>query len=374
MASIRKRRSNGEDKYDVRWRDPDGVERTRTCPTRGVAEQLRRDVETARALGRRWEPGHASAAPTLNEAADLYLAWRLSRKRGATVRVDDVALDRFIRWAAARRCRGVDSLTADSLQEWDLSLRSESPPLSTRSANGYVGRVRRWMAWLAAQPSCRDFVRTPPEMAALDLPTVPWRAPIAPRWGEMDAAIDHAPREWVGDAMWVMRCTGLRETQAMRIRWEDFHADGRDGDMLHVRPELGKTRQERAGRLVPVTPHLLERFAGRGVRTGWLVGPHKADRSIGTELADRAWLDAEVDERVWRGHPNHAFRYGFESGLVSEGADWLAVEHLVGHAVKGAGSSYLDPTWALRLREAVGLVPAFGKVVEFNGRESGEGG
>lgn len=367
MASIRKR---GE-KYDVRYREPDGTERTRTCPSLPSARALARKVDEARALGHRWEPGQATTPPGLTEARDAYTKWRSTRKRANTLEGDEVAMNRFIGWLKGRRMKRVDALTIDLLLEWDEENRSGPGRVSARSANHYIQRVRHWMAWCSSRPDYRAFVPPPPESRILDLPAVPWVPPHAPTWAQMDAAIGAARTPWLEDALVVMRCTGLRVGQMMRLRWDDLHEDGRDGWMLHVRPELGKTKQERAGRLIPVTRHLVEHFAGRGVRTGWLVAPEKRAREVASWQVTDIWERSKVPDRIWRGHTCHCFRYGFETGLTAAGGEWQAVEHLVGHAVKGSGSSYLDTRWALKLREAVDLVPPIGQAVQLPERGTG---
>ncbi len=61
MASIEKRRN----RFRVRWRDPDGRFRCRSCPTHRSAEELRLEVEEAAASGRRWTPHRAVSVPPL---------------------------------------------------------------------------------------------------------------------------------------------------------------------------------------------------------------------------------------------------------------------------------------------------------------------
>jgi integrase len=53
----------------------------------------------------------------------------------------------------------------------------------------------------------------------------------------------------------VFRFTGLRVSQAMGLRWEDFDFERRT---LTFRGELRKTTQEHQGRIIHVSQHLLD--------------------------------------------------------------------------------------------------------------------
>ena len=91
-----------------------------------------------------------------------------------------------------------------------------------------------------------------------------------------------------------------------------------------------------------------------------MVGPERRLRVVAAAHANHAWELTGVRREVWERHPSHAFRYAFTSGLAMAGANTEAVERLIGHATPGARASYLDPRWALRLRDAVNMIPAIG--------------
>lgn len=351
MATIRKRGA----RWLVGWRDPDGTQRTRSCPDRATAEDLGREVDRARSLGVRWEPRAADLAPTLTEAAELFLSHRASRKAANTLINDDRSIAQFMdhlrRKYPRQRRFTVESLTMMELTHFDAELRKH---VGAATANSRVLGVRRWWAWCAARPEFSSRVGPPPESRVLDLPQQAWAPPRAPSWAEMDAALGAAATPWVRVFLTVLRYTGLRQGQVMRLVWSDFDLDA---GLMTIRPELGKTRQERAGRTIPISPHLVGYLAGLGVREGWVVAPHRRVRMASCRQIDKVWEATAVPRTLWAGHPSHAFRYGFTSGLAQLGADREAVEHLVGHEVAGARSHYLDPRWALRLREAVELVP-----------------
>ncbi len=103
-------------------------------------------------------------------------------------------------------------------------------------------------------------------------------------------------------------------------------ADGRvcqvGGDCSNgERPEISKTGD---GRIIPISPHLVELLAGWGVREGWVIPstrqqgqrhPQARSRDIA-----RAWKRAGIRPEVWTRRPDHAFRKGWKSGMLALGA------------------------------------------------------
>lgn len=179
---------------------------------------------------------------------------------------------------------------------------------------------------------------------------------VAPTWAEMDACIA-AANGWHRQLVTFLRYTGLRVGETMLIEWRDVDLER---GALSLRPEISKTG---AGRVLPLSPHLLDEIAGWGVREGFLVpsGRLKGDRYRLVRARDiaRAWERAGVRPEAWQGRPDHAFRRGYKSGLLSIGANPDAVDFLQGHALGrgGARARYIDPYAALPLRETVSMVP-----------------
>jgi site-specific recombinase XerD len=380
MASVEKKGR----KYLVRWRDPDGSQRTRTCPDADTARRLRLEVERSTALGIRWEPADAHALPVLLEVdaegepagmfAD-YLHARRARLADGTQRHYDRALRRFAVWlegrAPRRRRLTVDLLTRDTVEAWfgDL-VRDDGDDLGISTARLYVSAVMSAWEWGYDSDTYGDVVPRPRKP---DLPVAPSTPAAAPTWAQMDAAIASAWRlastcrtsleregwTWRARLCTLLRFTGLRvDEQAMRLRWDDVDlAAGR----LLIRGELGKSRQERAGRELPLSPHLVEHMAGWGTREGWILAPHVTLRhSRPTHMAE-IWQGSGVPERVWGVGPgrsktqvHHAFRKGFKTGLSALGVTQEVRDYLVGHH-RGIDEHYLDT--AEQAREAVGRIP-----------------
>ena len=188
---------------------------------------------------------------------------------------------------------------------------------------------------------------------------------MAPTWEEMDACIE-AANGWHKKLATILRCTGLRVNQAMHLWWEDLD---QTKCVLRIRPELGKTDEERIGRFVPVPGFLVSEVSTWDRVDEFIIpcnrkaGPRQ--REARSRDMNRAWERSGVRREVWagehhhHGRPHHAFRKGYVSGLKALNADSDAVEHLVGHKLPGLRSTYTDAS-SLPLQDTVNLIPLVG--------------
>ncbi|HJN76397.1 MAG TPA: site-specific integrase [Myxococcota bacterium] len=211
--------------------------------------------------------------------------------------------------------------------------------------------------WLDNQD---EYEETVPRPRRFDMRRQPQSPTLAPTWAEMAACVG-ATQGWHRRVGLVLYYTGLRVGQVMQLRWSDFDLDHASGPLLTIRGELGKTKHERMGRVVPVSAHLVEELRTWERIEDWLiVSPRKRggarERMFRARDMGRAWERAGVPQAFWKQRPDHAFRKGLISGLKREGADDEAVEQLVGHKQVGQRATYIDPD-ALPMREAVRLIP-----------------
>jgi integrase len=364
MASIRDQRARGRG-YEVRWRDPDGKERTRSLPTLRAAKDLQREVEDSVALGRRWEPRDARPAPHIPEILEAYIRDRARTKGQGTVRLDGFTLDvyvRFLRQREGARSELPASLLSRALHvdfyEWLKRTpgKGQGRPPGEAARQKYIRRVEHVWAWAFDSEEYGDFV---PRPRRIDLPTLTSEPTIAPSWEEADACV-LAASGWLQRVLVVERYTGLRVQQVMGLRWSDFDLDRA---ILRVRGALGKTRDEKKGRVIPISEHLVDELAGWGRREGLLIESGRKGvqaRIVRQRDVCRAWARAGVRPEVWQKRPNHALRKAFISGLKRLRADIDAIEFLVGHKRPGQRSVYTDPE-SIPMREAVALVPKIGR-------------
>ncbi|MFH1533196.1 MAG: tyrosine-type recombinase/integrase [Pseudomonadota bacterium] len=361
--------------YRVGWRDEDGKSRHRKCPDRTTALRIKLEVERALAEGNEWKPAGPRRSVDLREILEAFLKDAVRIRRPATVKRHAGSLDIFLRWLQKRtgRNRGhsPELLTKQLLAEFYEDLKAEGlhgRPRRLSTVKKIIEVLQRAWAWAYNEDEYTSLVPPPKVLEMRDDPGIPT---VAPTWDEMDACIAECSG-WQQCLAIMLRYTGLRVQQVMQLQWNnvDLHRG-----TLRIRGDLGKTRQERRGRFIPLAGHLMRILEEWGPSTGWLVpcgrredGP-KARVARSRDMV-RAWRRAGVREEVWKQRPHHAFRKGFKTGLKRLGADSEAVEYLLGHDL-GISGIYTDPE-GLPLRAAVEKIPPIGylaDVVELHKKE-----
>jgi integrase len=335
MATITKR----GDAYLVRWYGVHGDRRARSCPTRRSAEQLGRTVEEDKAQGRDWEPPRLGAK--LEDVVSGFLKHIARTKTAGTLHAYSTQTMRFVEFV------GADEPAAQALSRTVLASFYDflSGKVAERSRQLYVNGVMRLWTWAHDSDEFAEDVARP---RRLEMRSVELTPTVAPTWEECDRCIAALGPGTGGYRMAViMRYTGLRVGQACRLLYSDLDATA---GTLRIRGELGKTRSERAGRIIPVSPHLVAAVQSwGGLPSDRIAGVGRSD-----EMIRAAWLRSGVRADAYAKRPDHAFRKAFVTELRRAGADSDAVEYLVGHS-SGIRGVYTDPS-ALPLRAAVGLV------------------
>lgn len=250
-----------------------------------------------------------------------------------------------------------EALSYRSLSDFQVWLRE---PVTGRhlhrrgeeTVRKHVVAVEQMWRWGERHQSRGEFMGIPlADTLGIDRQPAPHK--LSPTWADMDACIE-AASGWQRRLYVMLRSTGLRVAQVMDLRWNDFDFAAKV-PLLHVRPELGKSKLERRGRWVPIAPALLEVLDGWTRTSVFVIHCGRITREARARDADRAWKRAGVDKAIWKGCGHHAFRAGFQSELKRAGADDEAVKFLVGHSL-GVREHYLDPS-SLPMLAAVKLVP-----------------
>ena len=364
MAHI-ERRSVG---LRVRWRDREGRQYSRRCPDRKTAEKVKQLVEQAIAEGRWWDPDAVREEPTVEELMRAYLQEHSRVRAASTIRRYAGNLDLVLAWLKTNHGgKGISPqvLSKQLLGELYDHLKvngRHGHPRQPSTVKKIVEVLERVWLWAHNEDAYAEFVPPPRRLA---MPDGPGQPVVAPTWAEMDACIATA-QGWIRQLAVVLRFTGLRVQQVMRLRWEDFDLAA---SVLRIRGELGKTRHERRGRAIPVSRYLVaEMLTWERPQVFVIPSRREQDGPRGREAKGRdmgrAWKRAGVKEEVWKQRPHHAFRKGFKTELTRAGARWEAVEHLLGHQVGDSVTSrYLDPEF-LPLRKAVDLIPPLGQFLK----------
>lgn len=377
MASIHKR---GE-AWQVKWRGLDGRQHAQGCPDHATAKRVKLAVESARSEGRDWSPPRPGGVPNLEVMmADVIRSRSLRASAGYA---------RLLTIAAGQLCTVIETQHRRSAMASDLSRQAlvdlhcwltqphatehnprtraqHSARCSPRTASGRVRLVLTLWADLYAHDVHGPYVPRPPahlnELPHEESPALP-----APTWSEMDAAIlcqvEQLPTWYQDQLLLIARFTGLRASQIMSLRWEWVDLDRAQ---LWVHPSVGKTQQERRGRRVPLSPHLVERMAGWGRRDGYVVDTGTPQRTVTRRSVQRCWEAAGVRREVWsptedhRGQPLHAFRHGVATGLLMGGAPEYLVARFLGHQARTVTTSTyadMDSLMLPQLREVVAMIP-----------------
>jgi integrase len=385
MASIDRR--NG--KWRVRWRDPDGRARSRSVSTRSTANGLRREIEAATELGRRWKP-NGGTTPTLVDAAHEWLNWLERHKSPDTVKLRAVVVTLFAEFIGdARRAPELADLSVENLERFHDHLRRgrrvvvrphrRDPKGSTRfykcstnTANQYVVMLRSFWLWAYERDEWRAAMNYPKSLALPD--ARPALEHAAPTWSDMDALIAELdPAVWYIQLFTIMRYLPLRSKQAMHLQWSDVDLDDQT---LRIRAGLpgSKTKNERRGRVVPLSDALTDELAKWGTRDGWLVDKRRAgarrptahldDRRLPSSAFKTYWSRTGVPAARWR-MPTHSFRRGVISGLAELGVHEETRKYLAGHSGGVHGDVYtVYRALEGRLRDAVNQIPRIGETGE----------
>jgi integrase len=360
----------------VRWRDPDGSGRKRRFKRKRAAEDFKDEVHDVVKAGKKWQPSSSSAAPRLGGPVTAYLEHVHTRMTKRTLVNVGTALDLFAQFLGGDLDKvPLTALTHKKLEgfyEWLRKTPGRHKHMrALDTCAKYVSWVQVFWRWAANQDEWANTIPRPRKLDAL--PRDARKPTRAPTWAEMDAAISEAG-SWYPLAMGAMRALGLRVSQVMGLKVGDVRVVAGGELDLYFRGELGKSRQERSGRIVPIGAGVAPLFKlltdGRDA-DAWLIPSlrtGKSQRLRGTRERDvqhrfvnGAWERAVekhgVREEVWKGRPDHAFRKGFATGLRGAGADGDAVEFLVGHSLALKGI-YIDAD-GLGLRGVVALIPPF---------------
>jgi integrase len=369
------RRRRGK-KWLVCWMSPvTGKERSRGgFVTAADADAFIRDhVGPCEARGVDWEPPRHAEGASLVTAMNAYLDHVRLTKAPGTERNRTISLELFRRFVTdATPSPTLTVLSKSTLTRflaWLLTPESSvRGGRSVDAARKAVEHVQGFWAWLADDDAYADQTPRPRKLADLRGMRSPRTPTKAPTWADMDACIAALARPVAGqrpqrDVTYhvlvavIERCTGLRVSQVDRLLVGDVDLV-EDGGVLTIRGELGKSHQERGGRMMPIAPALLPtlRSLVAGREAAELLVPRRQNASEQKRRlrVAQAWAASGVPAAVWKQRPNHAFRKGFSTELARAGVDREVRDFLTGHAL-GIAGVYTDAS-ALALKAAVAHV------------------
>lgn len=368
MASV----SRQGKRWTVRFRNKgDRNPRRYTLPAgigKRAAEAKAREIQLAIDRDGFWAPAKAPPA-TLDAAVEAYIDARTAgtaarpAAKPSTLKMYDVVLRRLL----LPFLRGRASTAA--LRDLDLDrVRGLLDERHRRGASArtllvYRSIIGGFWKWARAEFGAEHIA----PVALPDLARPADREVVAPSYGEIDRMIAALPDRCatLRRTCLILRYTGLRISQAARLEWRDILADHEGlGPALHIRPELGKSRQEAAmNRRIPLHPELRRQLLewrladGRPDDDALLIRAPLPRTARDTLRA--AWKRAGVPEEKWAGHPSHVFRKRFITTLDLARVRERVIDYLIGHARKDVkGRSYIvgQELWP-EMKKAVAGIP-----------------
>jgi integrase len=283
MASIRRRKTDkGEWRYDVRYRTPDGTERSRTFTTRKKANTYAAIAEADKARCAWIDPRDASLS--FGEVAGR---WRASNptKRPTTKATDDLMLEKHILPSFAERKIG--AITRGDVQALVNFWAEKAAPRTVRRRFGVLSAVFNFAAesdWIGRSPA--RGIKLPPITTTRSRQLEPEEiAAIAEAMAE-----DYRPMVWIGAFL------GLRWSEVAGLRIGRL-------DLLRRTLSVAETvTRDAKGSPVFTAPK-----SDAGVRT--LAMPAVLAEMLAAHLATRGTTAVDADELVFPSPGGGPLRY-----------------------------------------------------------------
>ena len=143
----------------------------------------------------------------------------------------------------------------------------------------------------------------------------------------------------------VLALSGLRQSEALALRWEDIDLQGRQ---IHVRAQLARgaggkrvpLKTAGSRRSVILHPGLREVLVAHKAAETWQRGRGKAEDYVLATASGRPWGHRNAARAVYlaaekagiEGLRTHDLRHGFASWLIGEGLDPVRVSRQLGHS------------------------------------------
>lgn len=165
---------------------------------------------------------------------------------------------------------------------------------------------------------------------------------------ELDKLLDAAPSPEHRTLWAVMRFSGSRATETLRLHWGAIHSD-----RIVFESSTTKTRRTREPLIAPRLRDELDHYRiyweerhQRPARNGWLlfVSPGSQNQPITRQATDKALRKAleSLGPAFPSGVSLHTFRRSLATTMAQGGASLRTVQRFTGHASLGQLQDYID--------------------------------
>ncbi len=324
MASIERRKRGGKVRWYVRYRDPEGRQRTKTFDRRVDAQRHLTSVESAKSTGTYVDP--ALSRPTVGVWADQWLDSKVDLQPSTRERYAGILREHiWPRWGQVR----LADVTHSAVQAWISELVGQLAPATVR-------KVHRVLSLVLAE-AVKDGRLVRNIAAGVSLPRLHSPEKRYLTHNQVAALAERCGPEYRLVVLF-LAYTGLRwgEMAALRVRRVDF-LRRRVRVAEAVTPVKGvltwglpKSQEQRE---VPLPRFLVDDLASLTARKGpeELVFMGERGGVMRAQTFQRAALDAAAKELGIAGFHPHELRHTAASLAIASGADVKVIQQMLGH-------------------------------------------
>ncbi len=331
MIKARALKRTGKRVYDVRLRDPDGREYSRTFETKREAQTFEASERTDRRRGAWINPRHAEL--TVGELAELWLAANPAKRLNALATDESIVRTHLAEWASRR----IGSVTPPDVQALVNIWSRKAKPRTVRRQYGVLAALFSYAVkadWLGRSP-CRG----------IKLPEVRTtrRKKLGP---ENVAAIAAAHRPEYRAMVWLGAELGWRweEVTGLRVRDLDLLAATARVAETNIRdargrPVVGDPKSAASARIMALSPELVavlaEHLSARELTAAdserWVFEAPKGGPLRYSNWRRRVWLPA-IEQAGCQGAGFHDLRRANATMLVANRVDLKTAQVRFGHS------------------------------------------
>jgi len=320
-------------RYIAQWTDPiTGKRMTVSFPTKELAaackaERTKESLQLKAGLITRRQIVQRRQGSDCSKLIAEYGDEMVNRHNGEKhIQATDRQLNNLCRWAGFVQIADFDPAAATRA----LQKQRKAKQWGSRSYNGHVTTLRSFARWIVEQGK----LESNPFAAVRRLPDreTEEKRPTRPLTFIETAALIDATLEPRRTNYSFRLWTGLRETEACKLRWTDIDFDQRT---IHLPPSVAKNKSSATQ---PLTPELCSQLAAllaRRIQDGKAdrpIFPVKHQMPVWRHDLERAGIAETVHGKS--AHPK-SLRQTFVTMAVDSGVDPIVVQLLARHALSG---------------------------------------